>query len=148
MIDIEKEHVAFEAHCKTAGYTDKDLQKSDDHYLNLHVQTVWEGWLPCAGSKQAEIDDLKAQINALEESRMAWREYAMKIESGEYELVKKAETEKCVWRENEFFGTFHTDCDNLFELMNTDSLAQNKIYYCPFCGKKIEEDFEESEEID
>ena len=41
--------------------------------------------------KQAEIDDLKAQINALEESRMTWREYAMKIESGEYELVKKAE---------------------------------------------------------
>ena len=38
-------------------------------------------------SKQAEID-------ALEESRMAWREYAMKIESGEYELVKKAEAEQ------------------------------------------------------
>lgn len=95
--------------------------------------------------KKAEIDDLKAQINALEESRMAWREYAMKIESGEYELVKKAESEKCVWRENEFLGTFHTDCDNLFELSNDDSLVQNKIYYCPFCGKQIDE-FGESED--
>lgn len=89
MINIEKEHVEFEAHCKTAGYTDKDLQKTDDYYVNLHVQTVWEGWLPCAGSKQCDIDDLKAQINALEDSRMTWREYAMKIESGEYVLISK-----------------------------------------------------------
>ncbi|MEC8885763.1 MAG: hypothetical protein VX875_01350 [Pseudomonadota bacterium] len=60
-------------------------------------------------------------------------------------VAVKAKSEKCVWRENEFFGTFHTDCENLFELSNSDSLVQNKIYYCPFCGKQIDE-FGESED--
>ena len=88
--------------------------------------------------KQAEIDDLKAQINALEESRMTWREYAMKIESGEYELVKKAESEKCVWRKNHC-GDYDTSCGAYF--------GAHAWPFCTNCGRKIEEvSFEESED--
>ena len=90
MIDIEKEREAYEEHCKSIGLG-QALEKKGGEFADSTMQTAWNGWLSCAESKQAEIDDLKAQINALEESRMAWREYAMKIESGEYELVKKAE---------------------------------------------------------
>lgn len=195
MIDIEKERRAFEAHCEEIGLGGV-LQKTDGEYEYSKIQNFWDGWLSCAESKQPEIDDLKAQLNALEESRMNWREYVQKIESGEYVLIskqcpdpefadalfdlldqhafgevgqdkfisysdideekvyalvvnstQKTKPQKCVWREKEFLGIFHTDCDNLFELSNEDSLVQNKIYYCPFCGKKIEEvNFKESED--
>ena len=120
MIDIEKEREAYEEHCKSIGLG-QALEKKGGEFADSTMQTAWNGWLSCAESKQAEIDDLKAQLEAIK-------------------------SEKCVWRENEFLGTFHAGCDNLFELMNTDSLAQNKIYYCPFCGKKIDEDFGESED--
>jgi len=88
MIDIEKERENYETLCKKMGLV-RALQKTDGEYVNDHAQTAWGGWLLCVGLKQAEIDDLKAQLNALEESRMNWREYVQKIESGEYVLISK-----------------------------------------------------------
>lgn len=62
MIDIERERENYETHRKTAGFTDKALQRTEGEYVNDHVRTVWAGWLLCAGLKQAEIDDLKVQL--------------------------------------------------------------------------------------
>ena len=70
MIDIEKEKQTL-SDSNALGF-----DQEQNHYIQI-------GWMKCAESKQAEIDDLKAQINALEESRMTWREYVQKIESGE-----------------------------------------------------------------
>lgn len=61
MIDIEKER-------ERTGYRGKPQQWQYGFDLAMNIA--------------------KAQLDALEESRMTWREYAMKIESGEYELVK------------------------------------------------------------
>jgi hypothetical protein len=45
-------------------------------------------------SKQAEIDDLKAQLKAAHESRIEFVEYCRKIESNDFVLVPKEPTEK------------------------------------------------------
>ena len=96
MIDLEKEREAFEeshnVHPDGTFYFHPELKQyiAINNEMEHTVDSFnehWDTWLSCAESKQD-------QINALEESRMAWRECAMKIESGEYELVKKAEAEQ------------------------------------------------------
>lgn len=47
----------------------------------------------CAESKQAEIDDLKAQLKAAHESRADFVEYCRMIESGNFVIVDKKDTE-------------------------------------------------------
>ncbi|MFM2332100.1 MAG: hypothetical protein RIQ74_923 [Pseudomonadota bacterium] len=47
----------------------------------------------CAESKQSEIDDLKAQLKAVHESRIEFVEYCRKIESGDFVLVPKEPTD-------------------------------------------------------
>ena len=44
-------------------------------------------------SKQAEIDELKAQLKAAHESRADFVEYCRKIESGDFVLVPKEPTD-------------------------------------------------------
>ena len=165
MIDIEKEREAFEAwHYEQYLLENPSLDIANAKHIydyshkNAFVRLLMEAqfivWQSAKAqavsemqqSKQAEIDDLKAQINALEESRMTWREYAMKIESGEYELVKKAEAEKCVWRENAL-GIWDTACDQDYVSYGFVGKKPSDIYqYCSNCGKKIEEvSFEEIE---
>ena len=34
---------------------------------------------------------------------------------------------------------WETECGEAFDLGNSDTLEENKIKYCPFCGKKIKE---------
>ena len=121
MIDIEKERENYEKQRKFAGFTDKSLQRTKGEYVNDHVRTIWEGWLLCAGLKQAEIDSLKVQLEAIK-------------------------SEKCVWRENED-GIWDTACGQDYVF---DGYAVQKPsdcgQYCSNCGKKIEDvSFEEIE---
>ena len=46
-------------------------------------------------------------------------------------------SEKCDWHEDGD-GVWNTDCGNHFELL-TGTPAMNKMIYCPYCGKLIEE---------
>ena len=162
MIDIEKERetfsqiyrlkengIAYFENVDRFAYEHKEREWDDiDYNFLVLIRKLWLTWVKCAESNQAEIDDLKAQINALEESRMNWREYAIKIESGEYELVKKAEAEKCVWRENED-GIWDTACgqDYVFDGYATQK-PSDCGQYCSNCGKKIEDvSFEGNEDV-
>lgn len=74
MIDLEKEREAFEAKYllsdkgivfdKEKGtffFKDLNLSDSDEQFLIL-IRKLWVGWLACAESKQAEIDELKAKL--------------------------------------------------------------------------------------
>ena len=47
-------------------------------------------------SKQAEIDDLKAQLKAVHDSRIAFVEYCRKIESGDFVIVDKTDLELAI----------------------------------------------------
>ena len=140
MIDIEKEREAFEdshnVHPDNTFYFHTELNQyiainSEMEQIVDSFNEHWDTWLQCVEFKQVEIDNLG-------ESRMNWREYAMKIESGEYELVKKAESEKCKWRKN-LNGNYKSSCGAYF-----GSLAW---YFCQKCGREIEDvGFEESED--
>ena len=48
----------------------------------------------------------------------------------------------CAWREDE--GVWDTDCGNAFEI-NEGGPTENKMKYCCYCGKEIEE-FPEEEQ--
>ena len=47
-------------------------------------------------SKQAEIDDLKAQLKAAHESRADFVEYCRKMESGDFVIVDKTDLELAI----------------------------------------------------
>ena len=47
-------------------------------------------------SKQAEIDDLKAQLKAVHESRADFVEYCRKMESGDFVIVDKTDLELAI----------------------------------------------------
>lgn len=47
-------------------------------------------------SKQAEIDDLNAQLKAVHDSRIEFVEYCRKIESGDFVIVDKTDLELAI----------------------------------------------------
>lgn len=80
MIDLKKEHEAFNAEFKKIGREySSDLNSVGFNWI-LSANEL--GWLACAESKQAEIDSLKAQL--------------AKVESGEYVIVPKSPTNKMI----------------------------------------------------
>ena len=46
---------------------------------------------------------------------------------------------KCEWKYDDDIYFFDTGCGEAFSLNNDSTLKENKIEYCPFCGKKITE---------
>ena len=50
----------------------------------------------CAESKQAEIDNLKAQLKAVHDSRIEFVEYCRMIESGNFVIVDKTDLELAI----------------------------------------------------
>ena len=70
-------------------------------------------------SKQAEIDDLKAQLKALHDSRIEFVEYCRKMESDAFVVVKKEDIENWyldenehVWYEKDSIDGYLDDIDN------------------------------------
>ena len=70
-------------------------------------------------SKQAEIDDLKAQLKALHDSRIEFVEYCRKMESDAFVVVKKEDIENWyldenehVWYEKDSIDGYLADIDN------------------------------------
>ncbi len=78
--DIERE--AFDAQFATPenGHFLDAVGESDQIQESITLKANWMGWLKCAESKQAEIDDLKAQLKAVHESRANFVEYCRMIE--------------------------------------------------------------------
>lgn len=64
MIDLEKEHEAFNAEFKNIGREYSTNLNSVGFSGTLSANEL--GWLACAESKQAEIDALKAQLEQLD----------------------------------------------------------------------------------
>ena len=73
-----KERLNFIMHFMKIGAHHSTLETKDSKFVHQDTETAFlEIWLPCAESKQAEIDSLKAQL--------------AKIESGEFVVVPKIE---------------------------------------------------------
>ena len=54
-------------------------------------------------------------------------------------ITEETEREKpCQWKYREYNDYYETDCGRGFQLM-ADSPKENKYFYCPGCGKKIQE---------
>ena len=87
MIDIEKEREVFEEvfPCSTGtvlnkyGHYESQINPQDAMYQKVS----WGVWMTCAKLKQAEIDDLKAQLKAVHESRADLVEYCRVVEAQE-----------------------------------------------------------------
>lgn len=45
----------------------------------------------------------------------------------------------CTWVYDGDYSKWDTDCGEAFELSNDATLCDNKIQFCPFCGKRINE---------
>lgn len=105
MIDIEKERKAFESALpefknqqfiifspKKKIYEVAENRPWNFNKSAIHEQNAaWKVWLKCVAPMRTELEPLKQQLAAAHESRIDFVEYARKIESGEYELVKKAD---------------------------------------------------------
>ena len=86
----------------------------------LEVVEVQEQAVPeIQQSKQAEIDDLKAQLKALHDSRIEFVEYCRKMESDAFVVVKKEDIENWyldenehVWYEKDGIDGYLDDIDN------------------------------------
>lgn len=66
MIDLEKEHEAFNAEFKNIGREYSTNLNSVGFSGTLSANEL--GWLACAESKQAEIDSIKAQLRELNDT--------------------------------------------------------------------------------
>ncbi len=66
MIELEKEHEAFNAEFKNIGREYSTNLNSVGFSGTLSTNEL--GWLACAESKQAEIDSLKAQLRELNDT--------------------------------------------------------------------------------
>ena len=97
-MDIEKEREAFEALFATPenGHFLDAVGESDPIQESITFKANWMGWLKCAESKQSEIDDLKAQLKAVHESRADFVEYCRKMESGDFVIVDKTDLELAI----------------------------------------------------
>ncbi|MHA3051860.1 hypothetical protein [Acinetobacter sp. ANC 4640] len=62
MIDLDKERIAFD---EEFGVSNFNILQTNDENLNdsLVLKCNWMGWKKCAESKQAEIDELKSQLD-------------------------------------------------------------------------------------
>ena len=60
MLDIQKEREAFEILCHDYGLDNE--KDEENYYTDDRTNAAWCGWIDCAIGKQAEIDDLKAQL--------------------------------------------------------------------------------------
>ncbi len=45
----------------------------------------------------------------------------------------------CTWVYDGDYSKWDTDCGEAFELSNDATLIDNRIQFCPFCGKRINE---------
>lgn len=81
-MDIQKEREAFDAQFATPenGHFLDAVGESDPIQESIAFKANWIGRLKCAESKQSEIDDLKAQLKAVHESRANFVEYCRMIE--------------------------------------------------------------------
>jgi hypothetical protein len=58
---------------------------------------------------------------------------------GTYEAWAEKQPERsCLWQYDEHYDKWDTDCDNGFQL-TTGTPIENKMKFCPYCGRKIEE---------
>lgn len=91
--------------------TDFEMTNQVDEF-NEHWDTFCAGWQAAKAqavpetqqSKQAEIDDLNAQLKAVHDSRIEFVEYCRKVESGDFVLVEKKNTED--WYLDDFEGMY------------------------------------------
>ena len=116
-MNIQEERKSFEAWFESQFESTK-LHKFDDGvYWHERAQMSWEAWqaaksqavLEIQQSKQAEIDDLKAQLKAAHESRIEFVEYCRKIESNDFVLVPKEPTQEMI---DAGMGSFDFPLDN------------------------------------
>jgi len=82
--------------------TDFEMTNQVDEF-NEHWDTFRAGWdakaqavLEIQQSQQAEIDDLKAQLKAVHDSRIEFVEYCRKMESGDFVIVDKTDLELAI----------------------------------------------------
>ncbi len=47
--------------------------------------------------------------------------------------------EICTWTYTEFYDYWDTQCGHAFDIMN-GTPKDNKMVYCPYCGKKIKQE--------
>ncbi|ENW95742.1 hypothetical protein [Acinetobacter sp. NIPH 298] len=105
--DIERE--AFERSYAeingiTGSLTKSAFELLDSKYVNLQTQKSFDLWQAAKAqavseiqkSKQSEIDDLKAQLKAVHESRIEFVEYCRKVESGDFVIVDKTDLELAI----------------------------------------------------
>ena len=78
------------------------------------------------------IDDL---ANQGDEGAITRRDYAY---VGWQAKAQKAAVSECIWIPCYDGSVFNTNCGHTFELSNSDSLADNKMKHCCFCGGLIE----------
>ena len=97
-MNIQKEREAFDAQFAPPenGHFLDAVGESDPIQESITFKSNWMGWLKCAESKQAEIDDLKARLKAVHDSRIAFVEYCRKVESSDFVLVPKEPTPKMI----------------------------------------------------
>ena len=53
-------------------------------------------------------------------------------------MNEKIMNEKCKWHVS-FDEVWTSDCGLLWEFNDNGTPEQNEVYYCPKCGKKVEE---------
>lgn len=63
-MDMNKEITAFEKHAQKFFKTDKAFEKKDNQYIYDEVVMMWDCWIEQAKSKQSEINELKAKLEA------------------------------------------------------------------------------------
>lgn len=51
-------------------------------------------------------------------------------------VLENVMSQTCEWKEDEDSGAWETECGKMFEIIDGTPL-ENKMVYCPFCGKVI-----------
>ncbi|WP_151724631.1 hypothetical protein [Acinetobacter ursingii] len=137
-----KERVNFIMYFTRIGANYSTLETANSVFVHEDTETSFkEIWLPCAESKQAEIDSLKAEkhgaeighehfvkqlkerhsqeIEQLKSENAALKEKLTKVAGGEYVVVKKDDIEnwyldegEYVWYEKDSIDSYLEDIDN------------------------------------
>lgn len=113
-----KERLNFIMHFLKKGADKSVVETKNGTFVREDAETSFnEIWLPCAEAKRQEIDDLKAQLKALHDSRIEFVEYCRKVESGDFVLVPVEPTPKMIdstWDDQDEIDTMSHNTRNEF----------------------------------
>lgn len=115
MIELEKEHEAFNAEFKNIGREYSANLNSVGFSGTLSANEL--GWLACAESKQAEIDSLKAQLSKYENKRFFSHDFngdGFQYHDTLEEAQKEAEA-GLDWYRDRVAGGHHVEDDGEFK---------------------------------